>query len=203
MFRTHQERLPRELLLAGITDMAQANHYLKNVYLPAFNADSCSRLEKRATLVLWIGGDLDDILCEGFERTVGNDNCVRFDNVVLQIPPDCYRCHYVGAKVRVNRYSDGHLAVLHGPHKLAEYDSIGQLLKPGKSRLWRKSAAIVTGERSPKHKASYTGQKRIGAPNLLTFPPARPAPPPCLRPVNSRPYSKAPFDLPLSEMSMR
>jgi hypothetical protein len=42
MFRTHQERLPRELLLAGITDMAQANHYLKNVYLPAFNADSCS-----------------------------------------------------------------------------------------------------------------------------------------------------------------
>jgi hypothetical protein len=34
-------------------------------------------------IVLWIGGDLDDILCEGFERTVGNDNCVRFDNVVL------------------------------------------------------------------------------------------------------------------------
>jgi hypothetical protein len=130
MFRTHQERLPRELLLAGITDMAQANHYLKNVYLPAFNADSCSRLEKRATLVLWIGGDLDDILCEASSVPWAMITVCALTTSCWQIPPDCYRCHYVGAKVRVNRYSDGHLAVLHGPHKLAEYDSIGQLLKP-------------------------------------------------------------------------
>ena len=31
MFRTHQARLPKELALAGITDMAAANHYLKEV----------------------------------------------------------------------------------------------------------------------------------------------------------------------------
>ena len=39
MFRTHQDRLPKELAAAGITDMAAANRYLKEVYLPAFNAE--------------------------------------------------------------------------------------------------------------------------------------------------------------------
>lgn len=127
MFRTHQERLPRELLLAGITSMAEANRYLDEVYRPAFNAEFMQpSREEGSAFVPWIGGDPDDILCERFERTVGNDNCVRFDNLVLQIPPDRHRCHYVKAKVRVNRYPDGHLAIFHGPRKLAAYDARGK-----------------------------------------------------------------------------
>ncbi len=39
MFRTHQKRLPKELALAGITDMAAVNGYPKEVYMPAFNAE--------------------------------------------------------------------------------------------------------------------------------------------------------------------
>ena len=39
MFRTHQERLPKELVLADITDMVAAIQYLKELYLPAFNAE--------------------------------------------------------------------------------------------------------------------------------------------------------------------
>lgn len=39
MFRTHQDWLPKELAAAAITDMAAANRYLKEVYLPAFNAE--------------------------------------------------------------------------------------------------------------------------------------------------------------------
>jgi hypothetical protein len=38
-FGTHQGRLPQELALAGITNMAAANRYLAEVYQPAFNAD--------------------------------------------------------------------------------------------------------------------------------------------------------------------
>ena len=33
-FRTHQGRLPQELARAGITNMADANRYLEQVYLP-------------------------------------------------------------------------------------------------------------------------------------------------------------------------
>ncbi len=130
MFRTHQGRLPRELLLADITDMAAANRYLDKVYRPAFNAEFMQpAMEEGSAFVDWIGGELDDILCERFERTVGNDNCVSFAGMKLQIPADRYRCHYVKAKVSVLRHTNSSLAILHGPRKLVEYDSTGQLLK--------------------------------------------------------------------------
>ncbi len=38
MFGTLQKRLPQELELAGITDMAAANRFLKEDFLPAHNA---------------------------------------------------------------------------------------------------------------------------------------------------------------------
>ena len=34
---------------------------------------------------------LDDILCEIHERTVGRDNCVRFEGLALQLPADRHR----------------------------------------------------------------------------------------------------------------
>ena len=74
-----------------------------------------------------MGGHLDDIWCEQYERTVGHDTCVRFEGQVLQIPADRHRCHYVKAKVRVHRYADGILAIFHGPRKLADYAADGQL----------------------------------------------------------------------------
>lgn len=131
MFRTHQERLPRELALAGITDMEQANRYLATVYCDAFNAEFMQpAMEEGSAFVDWIGGTLDDILCERFERTVGNDNCVSFEGMKLQIPADRHRCHYVKVKVAVIRRIDGSLAVLHGPRKLAEYNDSGQIRLP-------------------------------------------------------------------------
>ena len=37
-FRTLQDRLPKELALAGVTDVEAANRYIGEVYLPAHNA---------------------------------------------------------------------------------------------------------------------------------------------------------------------
>ena len=36
-FRTLQDRLPKELALAGITEMAVANRYLTERFLPQYN----------------------------------------------------------------------------------------------------------------------------------------------------------------------
>ncbi|MFA6220672.1 MAG: ISNCY family transposase [Desulfomonilaceae bacterium] len=133
-FRTHQDRLPRELAANGITTMEQANQYLAEVYLPAFNAEFMRTASEKGTAFMqWVGSDLDDILCEQYERTVNPDNCVSFEGKKLQIPPDKYRCHYVKARVRVHKYIDGSLAVFHGPRKLADYDSKGKL-KEGQSQ---------------------------------------------------------------------
>jgi hypothetical protein len=100
MFRTHQERLPKELVLVGITDMATANRHLKEVYMPAFNAEFMqSAREEGSTFVPWIGEELADTLCERHERVVGHDNCVSFEGLKLQIPADRHRCHYVKARI--------------------------------------------------------------------------------------------------------
>ena len=131
MFSTHQGRLVRELALAGITNMAAANRYLAETYRPAFNAEFMQpAMEEGSAFVEWIGADLGDILCERFERTVGNDNCVSFERLKLQIPADRHRCHYVKAKVSVLRHTDGTLALMHGPRKLAQYDVCGHISAP-------------------------------------------------------------------------
>ena len=128
-FGTHQGRLPQELALAGITDMAQANRYLTDVYRPAFNAEFAQpAMETGTAFVPWIGGQLDDTLCEQYERTVSADNCVRFETLSLQIPADRHRCHYVKARVRIHRYASGELAVFHGPRKLADYNREGKAI---------------------------------------------------------------------------
>ena len=126
-FGTHQGRLPQELALEGITSMAQANQYLAKVYLPAFNAEFAQpAMEQGSAFVPWIGGALEDILCEQYERTVSHDNCVRFDGMILQIPADQHRCHYVKARVRVNRYASGAIALFHGPRGLAYFTPDGR-----------------------------------------------------------------------------
>ena len=129
-FGTHQGRLPFELAAATIINLETANRYLEEIYRPAFNAEfACPAPEVGTAFVPWIGGNLDDILCEQHDRTVGNDNCVRINGLILQIPADRHRCHYVKAQVRVHQYDDDSLALFHGPRKLAQYSPDGAILK--------------------------------------------------------------------------
>lgn len=125
-FGTHQERLPRELAKACIIDMQQANAYLERVYMPRHNAEfAVPAAEPGSAFVPYIGHGLADILCEHHERVVGNDNCVSFERLKLQIPADGARPHYVKRRVRVHRYVDGSLAVFYGPRQLGRYDLQG------------------------------------------------------------------------------
>lgn len=113
----------------GITEIATANRYHNEVYRPGFNAEFMQpALEEGSAFVPWIGGGLDDHLCEVYERVVGKDNCVAFEGMALQIPADRHRMHYV--RVRVHRYPEGQLAVFHGPRCLARYDAQGRLMQP-------------------------------------------------------------------------
>jgi hypothetical protein len=128
MFRTHQDRLTKELAIHHITSMEEANRYIRKAYLPAYNREFKQKpLEEGSVFIPWVGAHLEDILCEHHERTVSPDNCVSFDGITLQIPPDKYRCHYVRVRVNVHRYMDGSLAIFHGPRKLADYDENGKL----------------------------------------------------------------------------
>ena len=135
MFRTHKGRLPRELASHNITTIDAANLYLKKVYQPTFNKEFRQEaLEEGSAFIPWIGTNIGDTLCEHYERTVSPDNCVSFEARTLQIPPDKYRCHYVRVKVKVHRYTDGSLAIFHGPRKLADYDENGNLKNKKKEK---------------------------------------------------------------------
>ena len=107
MFATLQDRLPKELRLAGITGMDAANRFLADDYLPRHNARFARPPEEAGTAFVPFAGLLEDILCVQEERQVGNDNTVRYQSRVLQIPADRHRRHYVKATVRVHEYPDG------------------------------------------------------------------------------------------------
>lgn len=128
LFQTLQGRLPQELRLAGITSVTEANRYIREVFLPAFNAQfAVTAAEDGTAFVPWAGGDLVEILCIQEERQVGKDNCVRYKGLSLQIPAQAHRHHFVKATVTVKEYPDGRLAIFHGPRCLARYTPDGTL----------------------------------------------------------------------------
>jgi len=127
-FRTLQDRLPKELDLAGITEVAEANRFLREAYLPAHNARFAVAAEQEGSAFVAVDpAILPDILCVREERVVGNDNTVSYGRRRLQIPPSPLRPHYVRAKVRVHDYPDATLALFHGPRCLARYAEDGTL----------------------------------------------------------------------------
>jgi transposase len=130
LFQTLQGRLPQELRLAGITDVGAANRYIRDVFLPAFNAQfAVPATEDGTAFVPWAGGAqaLAEILCVQEERQVGKDNCVRYNGLSLQIPAQAHRHHFVKATVTVKQYPDGSMAIFHGPRCLARYRLDGTL----------------------------------------------------------------------------
>jgi hypothetical protein len=87
MFRTLQDRLPKELSLAGIATVAAANAWLRDTYIASHNARFAAKAEQEGSaFVAAAGPDLSEVLCAQEERTVGNDNCVSFAGRKLQVP---------------------------------------------------------------------------------------------------------------------
>jgi len=136
LFGTLQGRLVRELADAGITTMAAANRYLREVYIPAHNTRFAVAAEEPGSAFVPVADPamLETILCHQEERIVDKDNTVRFAGLVLQIPESPGRRHFVKARVRVHRYPDGDLAIFHGPRRIASYDKDGRLVGETRKR---------------------------------------------------------------------
>jgi len=84
-FKTHQDRLVKELRLAGISTKEAANKFLREVYIPRHN---CRYAVEPANPVdvhrpLLRSHDLDAILSIHKDRQVHNDSIVRCDNRFL------------------------------------------------------------------------------------------------------------------------
>jgi transposase len=129
LFRTLQDRLPKELRLAGIKDVEEANTWLKAHYMAEHNALFAIAPEEEGTAFVADRAEAwRDILCVIEERVVGNDNTIAWSGLRLQLPESRLRPHFVRAKVQVRAYPDGTIAVDLGPHRLARYTREGELI---------------------------------------------------------------------------
>jgi transposase len=126
VFRTLQDRLPKELRLAGIATIEAANVWLAQTYMAEHNAAfAVPAAEEGTAFVEDRLGAWREVLCIVEERTVGNDNTIVWDGRRLQLPQSRLRPHFVKTRVRVHTYPDGELSVFLGPHRLARYTREG------------------------------------------------------------------------------
>ncbi len=120
--RTFQDRLVKELRVAGIRDAAAANAYLRTTFLPAYNATFSRVPRDPASAFVALGPvELDQMLCHEDERTVAKDNTVVLDGVRLQVPKQPGRTSCEGLRVLVRRHLTGEHTVWWGTRLLGRY----------------------------------------------------------------------------------
>jgi transposase len=126
MFGTLQDRLVKELALAGIRDVATANAWIKETFLPEHNALFArpARLPESAFVPVE-ASVLAEVLVIEEERVVARDNTISLDGLVLQIPHSPIRPHYAKTKVKVRTYPNGSIAIFHGPRQIARFAADG------------------------------------------------------------------------------
>lgn len=106
--QTAQDRLVKELRLAGATTMQQANKVLDTIFLPWFNRRCVvpAKSPNNAHRPLHQSMNLGSILSHQIKRHVSNDYTIRLDNRLYQLLPPALP-GLRGGRVTVERRLDG------------------------------------------------------------------------------------------------
>lgn len=111
-FRLFQDRLIKEMRLAGIKDYDRANQFILEKFLPWYNTRYTHQAES-AYAPLPKDINLDFVFCIKKQRTVNNDNTIAFNGQVIQIPPSEKRLSFAKKKVDVCFLEDQRVFVLY------------------------------------------------------------------------------------------
>jgi hypothetical protein len=128
LYGTLQGRWPPELRVAGITTMAAANQWLREVGVPRFNRRFRVTPAESGSAFVATPADLERVFTIQHTRTVSNANTVQLGARHLQIGPSRLRCHFVRCQVTVHEHLDDTLSITYGPHVIARFDAAGQPL---------------------------------------------------------------------------
>jgi transposase len=123
LFETLQDRLAKEMALAGISCLEQANQFLA-LFLPRFNTTFGQAPAEPESAYLPVPKQLDfeDLFCFKHRRTVRTDNTISFAGHTLQIPPDRHRGSYARCRVEVRQHMDGRLSVWYQKRELVAFE---------------------------------------------------------------------------------
>ena len=159
-FGTWQGRLPQELRLAGIGTLEEANRFLREQYIEAFNRKfSVAAAEQKGTAFRRTGRpDLDWVFTVQTERIVAKDNTVSIGERVWQIEKSRFRSTLAGCTVIIHEHLDGRVSLRYGPHVVGRFDSQGRpLAKGNKQERDGKDGGMETGEnQKPVSSRSHT-----------------------------------------------
>ena len=118
-FRLFQDRLGKEMRLAGIKNYDEANRFLIEKFLPWDNANYTHEAES-AYRPLPKDKNPDLSFCIKKERTVNNDNTVQIYRQVIQILPSKLKRTFAKSKVAVGLLEDNRIFVLYKGSVIAE-----------------------------------------------------------------------------------
>ena len=123
LFGTLQDRWVKELRLAGVTTMAEANALLRQKLIPEFNRRFGIAAARRRDAHRDLGAEhcLPRILCVQHRRSVSNDYTVRFRNRCFQLHPPAWPGLRRG-KVILEERPDGKLRIRFGDHYLSYHE---------------------------------------------------------------------------------
>ena len=109
LFGTFQDRLIKEMRLAGVKTLEEANRFLAR-YLPRYNRRFCVPAAQETDLHRPIpaGMDLGGILCVKAERTLRNDFTIAYEGKLYQIEQTLR-----ARRVKVEEHLDGTLRITH------------------------------------------------------------------------------------------
>lgn len=113
-FQTHQDRLVKELRLAGISTMVVANTFIRDD-LPKHNAKFAVTARQAGDAHRPLDGyDLDTILCTKEDRIVTNDLTIRYKTRWFQVAPKQRTLVRPKHVVTVNEHLNGRISLTHG-----------------------------------------------------------------------------------------
>ncbi len=166
LFGTFQDRLVKEMRLAGISNQEQGNAFLKT-YLPKYNKQFRVAPAQDTDLHRPFRDhrQLDRILSIRTERALRNDFTIAHDKRLYQIKDNIR-----AKKVVVEERTDGTMRILHNDQRLRyqeitvrpdkkpkqqkEFQKVWERKKPARNHLWRSSYPFSEKEPRPAAAAS-------------------------------------------------
>ena len=166
--KTLQDRLVKELRLAGAATLAEGN-----TLLPAFMVDYNARFakppanQKNLHRPLRAGDDLDDAFAWKEERTLSQALTLQYDKVLFILEPTDQAKAAVGKRVRVVDYPDGRLAIRYKGIELAyhTFDKLRQVSQASivENKQLGAALAFIRGQqlsREPEHRSDRAPRRR-------------------------------------------
>jgi transposase len=153
-YGTWQGRLPQELRLAGMRGMEEANRFLRERYMAAFNAQFTVKAAERGTAFRpCTRRDLDWVFSIQTERVVSQDNTVAIRDRWWQLDKTRWRYSLAGQTVTIHQRLDGSVAIRLGPHVVGLFDPTGQPLEKNNGRGKDGAVKAVENQKQVSHRS--------------------------------------------------